>query len=925
MSRIHSVVACLAVLFLLGGAATTDAQTTTGRLIGTIRDDGSVAIPGATVTITSPTLIGGPQTRISDGAGEFSFVGIAPGEYSVNVSLHGFVTQERSEVKVNLGGATAIAITLPEGTFGGEVEVVAETPVVDPTQVNTEQIYSESYLQNASVGSRNRDYTSVLVQAAGVAGNDNPNVFGSAFNENAYYIDGIDTTDPVVGMWGTTFNFDSIQEIQFQTSGFEAEYGRATGGLVNLVTKSGGNQFSGTLDIRYRDDRFQEGGEHYDNSELDSAFQDIGATLGGPILRDKVWFFGSYEWINSEFTPISSPTTRDWEGTNYLGKLTWQMNPSWRLMGKYSGNPAEINNDDASRYHEPEATTFQKQGSDILTFELNGVLSNNLMWNTTVGTYSSVLDSYPQSGDLQAIAHTNGTTGMFYGNNANQQYSDRNRDELGTNLTWFVGNLGGSHEIKGGVEYSALDFSSSLCSTGTPNGEACVAGGVGLVFNDTQFDDAPLPWLMWENTAGGEQVYTGDLYTAYLQDAWRVMPNLTLKVGVRYDTVAYDNNLGDQIADMGMWQPRLGVAWDITGDAKNVLRGNFGRFMHPSALVLPWQVRASDEPSSRWYSCSGVLPLVWGAVPTTPGECAAMADAWGYPYRMDPEAFDSLGWVLPPWEHYGDDPNGIDPNTRPTYADTFSIAYEREVGNRASVELAFVDKKTRDVIEDTCDGNIEGDPSPDASCNSYILGNLMDGDIGRDYRGFIVRYESRRYAWLTLLTSYTFSESKGNIEGTQGGNSDFDFYPWHWENRYGYLSDHAAHRFKLNGFFNIKGDWIIGFDGFWSSAFTWEPRESPAENIEIPYGQYFLEERGSRDANSNHQIDLQLTKGFTFNNVRLVLIGSVYNAMSSERGVTVCNSVSGCGTDDDGDPIEMGDNANWQTPRRWEVGFRIEF
>ncbi len=192
------VVGCVVVLFL-AAAASADAQTTTGRLIGTIYDGNSVPLPGATVTISSPAQIGGEQLRISGGGGDFSFVGIAPGVYTVTASLHGFVTQERSEVKVPLGGATALSIMLPEGTFGGEVEVVAETPVVDPTQVNTEQIFDQGYLQNASIGSRNRDYTAVLVQAAGVAGNDNPNVFGSAENENAYYIDGIDTTDPVVG------------------------------------------------------------------------------------------------------------------------------------------------------------------------------------------------------------------------------------------------------------------------------------------------------------------------------------------------------------------------------------------------------------------------------------------------------------------------------------------------------------------------------------------------------------------------------------------------------------------------------------------------------------------------------------------------------------------------------------------------------
>ncbi len=906
-------------------ATSLQAQTTTGRLIGTVTDDAGLALPGVTVIANSPALIGGAQTRISDARGEFTFIGLAPGEYTVSAALHGFVTQERSEIKVNLGGATAISIELPSGTFGGEVEVVAETPVVDPTQVNTEQLYDEKYLQNAAIGTLGRDYTAVLTQAAGVAGADNPNVFGSALNENAYYIDGLDTTDPVTATWGTSFNYDAIAEIQFQTSGFEAEYGRATGGLVNVVTKSGGNLFSGTLDIRYRNDSFQQSGDFFDASQLDSAFQDVAATLGGPILRDKVWFFTSYEYINSEFTPIGSPTTRDWEGINYLGKVTWQAGPDWRVVAKYSDTPTDIANDDADRFHAEEATSFQEQGTSLVTAEINGVLSNSLLLGLRGGTYDSVLNAYPQTGDLEPISHTNGVTGMVTGNNPNQQYSDRNRFELAANLSWFVDQMAGSHEIKGGLEYGDLSFSSSNCSTGTPGGVTCTEGGVGFTFTDTEFG-GNWPWLMWENYAGGTQEYQGTLSTAYVQDAWRPIPNLTLKVGVRYDDVAYDNNQNTQIADLSMWQPRVGAAWDITGDAKNVARANWGRFMSPNALTLPWQVRATDEPGFRWYSCSGVLPLAFGIDIASIEECEAFAAANGWDFRTDPEGWDSLGWVLSPGEHYGSEPNGIDPGVQATYADTLTLTFEREVGNRASIEVAYVDKKTRNVIEDTCDGNFGTDePSQDAECNSYILGNLMNGNLGRDYSGFIVRYESRTFDWMTLLTSYTYSKSKGNIEETQGGNSDFDIYPWHWENRYGYLGDHRLHRFKLNGYFNIKGDWTIGFDAFWSSAYTWETQEGPADNPEIPYGVAFLEPRGSQEANSNHQVDLQLMKGFNISSVRLVLIGSVYNAFSTELATAVCNSVSGCGTDGDGNPIEAGGATNYQTPRRFEVGFRVEF
>ena len=373
MFRYLNVRTALVVVAALMMVTSAFAQSTTGRLVGNVVDDTGAALPGVTVTIASPVLIGGAQTKITDGAGEFSFVGITPGEYSLKADLSGFVSQERNEILVALGGSRSITIEMPQGTFGGEIEVVAETPVVDPTQVNTNATYTSEYLQGSAIGSGNRSYQSVLTQTAGVAGGSNPQVFGSTLGENAYYIDGANTTDPVTATFGTNFTFDSIQEIQFQTSGYEAEYGSATGGIVNLVTKSGGNQFAGTLDIRYQNDSFQESGDNYDASQLDSLREEVDVTLGGPILRDKLWFFAAYQYVKSDFTPIGAPSTRSFIGNYPLAKLTWQAGSNWRVTGKFTGDPADIDNVNAGQFVEPEATYFQTQGADIYSGEINGV------------------------------------------------------------------------------------------------------------------------------------------------------------------------------------------------------------------------------------------------------------------------------------------------------------------------------------------------------------------------------------------------------------------------------------------------------------------------------------------------------------------------------------------------------------------------
>jgi hypothetical protein len=392
--------------------------------------------------------------------------------------------------------------------------------------------------------------------------------------------------------------------------------------------------------------------------------------------------------------------------------------------------------------------------------------------------------------------------------------------------------------------------------------------------------------------------------------------DLTLKIGLRYDAVSYDDNQATEVAEMDKLQPRLGVAWDLTGNAKNVLRGSWGRFMHPASLVLPSWASTQQTEQSFWYSCTGAVPLFLGIPVSSAEECATAAADLGFPYRLDNEGWDPYGWVLPPWETFGSEPSRVAPGLRATYADELILAFEREVGNRSSIELSYVDKQTRDIFDDTCNGNVPT-PSADAECDYFLFANVPG--LERDYEAFIVRYETRGLDWLTLLASYTYSTSKGSVGYTQYAGSVADFYPWHFHNRYGYLSDHRRHRLKLNGFFILKGDWTVAFDGFWSSPFTWAPYENRVDNPEVPYGSHLLEPRGSREANNNYQLDLQLSKGFTIGRARLVLIGSVYNIFSDEQPWGVCTHISGCGD------IEMGDPTNWQTPRRYELGFRLEF
>src|SRR5436305_7298376 len=219
-------------------------------------------------------------------------------------------------------------------------------------------------MDRSSIGADDRSYLSIAGSAAGVGQSElteDTQVFGSTGSENVYLIDGLDTTDPQTATFGTNFNFDAIKEISISTAGFEAEYGRATGGVVNLITKSGGNDFSGTVDVRYRDRRFVEKGQRSDAAEGgDNSFVLPAATLGGPLVRDRIWFFTSAAYQRQQTTPSLSSTTADFKGQDYLGKISWQIDPRWRAVFQGSSSPATFTAFNAGPFVVPKEAATER-------------------------------------------------------------------------------------------------------------------------------------------------------------------------------------------------------------------------------------------------------------------------------------------------------------------------------------------------------------------------------------------------------------------------------------------------------------------------------------------------------------------------------------------------------------------------------------
>ena len=299
--KVRTFIALLvAVLVALPVAA----QETTGAIEGVVRDAGGAVLPGATVTATGPV---GTVTVVTDAEGVYRFPRLPSGKYIVKAMLDAFAPADR-EVVVTVGQTTRIEFSLPIAKLTETVEVAARSSVIDVTSAATATSISRERIAYVP---RGRDFTDVVAQAAGAANESQLggiSVDGASGAENRFIVDGIDTTSPQVGTNAFPLRADFFEEVQVKSAGYVAEFGGSTGGVVNAITRSGTNRFSGQVlsDFEWRKmggsvrpiliDADTASSFDYVNPEKDDEFRiDPGFSLGGPILRDKLWFFGAYQ------------------------------------------------------------------------------------------------------------------------------------------------------------------------------------------------------------------------------------------------------------------------------------------------------------------------------------------------------------------------------------------------------------------------------------------------------------------------------------------------------------------------------------------------------------------------------------------------------------------------------------------------------
>ena len=591
------------VALVLGLSPTTFAQgTQTGTLAGTVIDQGGLVLPGVTVTASSSSLQG-VRSTVTDENGRYSIPGLPPGTYSVRYELQGMSTVTRDDTVVPLGGVAVVDATMGIATLAETVTVTAETPSVLATPTAVTNITARE-VEVLPIG---RTPARIAEFAPGLTDNT-PNVgqvtiSGAFAYDNVFMIDGVDANDNLFGTSNNLFIEDAIEETQILTSGISAEYGRFSGGVINLVTKRGGNDFSGSFRVNLSNPAWSDETPLEDSrgtERQDKISKNYEGTLGGPVIRDRLWFFSAFRRERSDtqntFQQIGTPYVVGLENDRYEIKLTGTVGSNHTVQGSYTNNKTvDINRPSIADTRSITASTLvtRELPNRLFVTNYNGVLGSKTF---LTAQYSEKTFGFRNTGGTETDIRsspflTRGVLGVPAGLHFNAPYfssfdpEDRNNRQVTASASYFLTTAGaGSHDIKGGFENftSTRTGGNSQSATGYVFQSDYLTTAAGLPALDAQGRVIPrfVPGVSriqnWLSVQGAQiDIRTLSLY---LQDRWHVNENLTFDLGVRFEDVKSEAT-GDIVgADTRSIVPRLAATYDLRGDGKTILQGTYAHY-----------------------------------------------------------------------------------------------------------------------------------------------------------------------------------------------------------------------------------------------------------------------------------------------------------------------------------------------------------
>jgi hypothetical protein len=896
---LRAALVCVAVAaFAVMTPAVAFAQTT-GAILGTIVDAQGGALPGVTVSATSPALQG-TRTAVTDGTGTFRFPTLTPGTYSIKAELSGFQPATQENISVSLDRSVSLSLKMAVAGISQTVNVMGTSPVVDTTSSSGGATVDQAMMTMLPIA---RNLYATAHFAAGVTTDAvGATMLGSSGAENKYVIDGVDATGIMAGQQTKTILMDFIDQVNIKTEGLNAEYGISTGGMIEAITKSGSNSFHGSLFA------FGQGGSLQATnstaalrpqttttvSNIDHQY-DGGGTLGGFLVKDKLWFFGGYNPTNEQdsatvIRPIGTVPGTPTVGSTvplqttkniYSGKLTYNLASSQSLVFTVNGDPSTQNGNLFAISGPP--STWQgtlNTGAADFRAGYDGVFGSSWLLKAQAARHHE-LTTYAGAGSstpllLDQTVSPNLRTGGFGG----YQNQDFKRDDYKGDLTRYLG----GHTLKGGLEYQTIDSQVQEYSGG--GGQTIyklIQASTGIIYyrhryfvNDQAAGFSRTDPTTWQIALPLTSDPVNKNTNAYAQDTWRVLPNLTVEGGVRWERRNLGDRFGNTVIDLKKnFAPRIGFTFDPMNDGKGKIFAHYGRYFE-------------DIPTDINIRAFG-------------GELAAFA----YNFSPDPANITPITGTPGKNSLLGGSTEPVDPNLKNQYVDEFLIGFEREVAPSLSVGIRYNHRKLANVIEDFLV----------PSQGTYFIANPGQGTLGQSlgfYDGtsapapLAVRTNDsvqltavKRYSnnW-QFLASYTWEKLEGNYDGTFQSstgqldpniNSAFDYGDF-LINAQGRLSNDRTNQLKFDGSYNVSKGMLNGLQfGMSTHWYSGTPLTAYGYSFAYANWEYYLTPRGSLGTGpSDYDADIHIGYPIKFGaNSSATFIGDVFNVLNRQAITTL--------------------------------------
>ena len=804
--------AAVLLTMLIWSASTAFGQATTGSISGQVRSSDGQPLPGVTVTAASPALQG-VRTAITSQSGDYLIALLPPGTYSVTFNISEFQTVTRTQ---QIGGAyqAALDVTMSLSGVSEQLTVLADAQLyVDTAQVTTN--YKQDLMATLPT---TRTIDAVMLMAPSVHATGPGGAFsigGGQSYENLYTVNGAVIVENLRGSAYPLYIEDAIQEVTVATAAVSAEYGRFAGGMVSAVTKSGGNTFSGSVRTSFANDYWRSLTPAANDPKRDKNAPEPGtvpmyeATFGGPVKKERLWFFGATR-IKDERTTRQTATTnipylRGNDEKRYEGKLTFAARPNHSIQGSYIGiDQVQSNYSPQSfRVMDERSLTVQNQPSNLVSLRYTGVVAPNFSVEVMYSRKHLTLDSGAPTRD-----RIDGT--LLIDNARNNRYwsptfcgvcedEKRDNDNFVAKGSYFLSTRAlGAHHLVAGFDR----FNDKIFQNAYQSGSDYRIQGTTAIIKDTavfpQFlsGSTLIMYNPVQVTSRGSNLR---MYSSFVNDTWRLNEHMSFNLGLRWDRNDAEDGGGAIVANKGLWSPRVAAVWDPMGDGRWAVNASYARY------VMPMTSNVAASTTAAGNAATFVWQYLGPAINQDPNGALVASDA---AIRQVFNWFDSNGGQSRPT--IGSFVPGVNvqiqtPLKSPN-ADEYAIGTSRQLGSRGTLRVDGVWRRYHDFYSQRAD--LTTGRVTDPLGNPYDLFLVENtNDVTRRYSGLTTQASYRISDAIDVGGNYTLSYLWGNFDGetSSAGPSvtQVNAYPEYkrpeWNSPEGYLAADQRHRARFWG------------------------------------------------------------------------------------------------------------------------------